>query len=156
MLYLVLATFYDPKKKRAWPTTRELEDALPMPKQHRYRALDELYEPGLVEYWRENAGRHQRRFYRMPYLDERGHITGTRQQPPWQEVLARADSEEFAWVNNAHVLKAQDYQQGDGYWGSLKRKARGSKARGEPANGSKKNFRIRSSPEVVAGLREQG
>jgi hypothetical protein len=130
MLYLVLATFYDPKEKRAWPPPSALEDALPIPKQHRYRTLDELTEVGLVEYWRERVGRHRRKFYRLPYLDEKGHITGELQQPTWEALLVDADSVESAWVRTAQVVKARGYRQRDGSWGKLKRKARTTGARG--------------------------
>lgn len=107
-LYLGLAVFYNPRQKRSFPRPEHLDNVAPMDAAERSRALHALAEHALVELWREPIGRWNRRFVRLPYVDERGKHMGRRQQPTWQELLEMKQNDqltaEYAWVSRATLL----------------------------------------------------
>jgi predicted transcriptional regulator len=86
-LYLALSTFLNFEQRRAFPSVTELETVLPIDRPSRSKAFRKLIDLALVEVWAEKVGRRRRTFYRFPYIDEKGHHVGQRQQSTAEELL---------------------------------------------------------------------
>ena len=117
-MYLTLATFYNRKQQRAYPTMQKIEHVCPLDRSSRSRALYHsdrrskngtlsLIDTGLVEVWSERVKRRRRTFFRLPHVDAGGHHCGERQQPTGEELVewARANTlpPGFEWVKQSYM-----------------------------------------------------
>lgn len=107
VLYLTLATFYNRRQARAFPTLERIETVCPLGRFSRSRALRELRKLGLVEVWAERRGRRRRTFYRLLHADAKGHHKAQLQQATCEEIFERAVKgvlpPGYEWVQRAHL-----------------------------------------------------
>jgi hypothetical protein len=106
VLYQGLSTFYNRKQRRAFPPLAHLYAVCPLSRFSRSRAMLELVDALLVEVWSESVGRRERRFYRLLFVDAKGHHVSTRQQHTAEELreLERAGSlpPGFEWLKSSY------------------------------------------------------
>jgi hypothetical protein len=106
VLYLTLATFYNPSQRRSFPRLKDIEAVCPLGAPARSRALSGLKKHGLVEVWGERTGRRKRTFYRLLHAGTKGHHLAEQQQPTGEELQERERKgklgEDYEWVRTAY------------------------------------------------------
>lgn len=103
-LYTALALHYNREKMRAFPKGVHLENYFQADGAEERRSLKGLAALGLVERWRQRVNsRKALRFFRLPYVDDKGRHIGAIQQPLAHELLTTRP-EGYDWVPKAELL----------------------------------------------------
>lgn len=107
VLYLALATFYNRKQQRSFPSPEMLFAVAPLSRFARCRALRELVALGLVEVWGQKRRRRRLTFFRLIHADAKGHHMAQVQQATCEELIAREVEGTLppgsAWVKQAYL-----------------------------------------------------
>ncbi len=120
VLYLALATFYNGKQRRAFPTPEQLYAVVPISRYGRSRAMRKLIELELIEVWGETLKRRRRTFYRLLNVSDGRRHLANRQQRSYKELRELAGKGELpadeGWLHRAdpkgvHEESPCDHQQ---------------------------------------------